>query len=315
MYSKKKIVLPFLFSIILLFSLNAAGNVYGYAIEEVPCFYEKGECIKWDSTKLTYHIRNEMDDIYPKYTRYVKEAISEWTNKTNGLFEFVELKHRAYVADIAIKILYDVSGQCRTDSAIGCTEINATDNSITSVIIKLANKECDKGKFTICLGVSDEKFNIAIRHEIGHALGLDHVKDNGIDPVDIMYYKAEYKTMQISKADVHKLGQMYGKSDNHLVTISTEGLLEQKAIFKPSEIHAKAGEKVIFYNDDFGGKDEGMHTITSGTVDCEGECWGLDFDSGILRPGNTFNLTLNEVGEYPYLCSLHPWMIGKVVIE
>jgi plastocyanin len=39
------------------------------------------------------------------------------------------------------------------------------------------------------------------------------------------------------------------------------------------------------------------------------------FDSGILEQGGTFSRVFDAPGEYPYRCTLHPWMVGKVVVS
>jgi len=54
-----------------------------------------------------------------------------------------------------------------------------------------------------------------------------------------------------------------------------------------------------------------MHTVTS-SLD-----FGETFDSGIIDPGNVFGLdTANlELGQYEYMCIVHPWMIGTVTVE
>lgn len=51
------------------------------------------------------------------------------------------------------------------------------------------------------------------------------------------------------------------------------------------------------------------HTVTSGTPQ-EGPD-GV-FDSGNLPPGNKFSIKFEEVGEFPYYCTLHPWRAGLV---
>ena len=54
-----------------------------------------------------------------------------------------------------------------------------------------------------------------------------------------------------------------------------------------------------------------MHTATS-SLD-----FGETFDSGIIDPGNTFVLdTANlELGQYEYMCIVHPWMVATFVID
>ena len=57
--------------------------------------------------------------------------------------------------------------------------------------------------------------------------------------------------------------------------------------------------------------DELVHTVTS-SLDS-----GDTFDSGILSAGDKFQLDTSELalGEYEYICLVHPWMIATIVIE
>ena len=57
--------------------------------------------------------------------------------------------------------------------------------------------------------------------------------------------------------------------------------------------------------------DELVHTVTS-SLDS-----GDMFDSGILSAGDKFQLDTSELalGEYEYICLVHPWMIATIVIE
>ncbi len=53
------------------------------------------------------------------------------------------------------------------------------------------------------------------------------------------------------------------------------------------------------------------HTVTS-AVD-----FGETFDSGLMSAGDVFTLDTTDltVGEYEYLCIVHPWMVATLVIE
>jgi plastocyanin len=83
--------------------------------------------------------------------------------------------------------------------------------------------------------------------------------------------------------------------------------------FVPKEARGVIGvsNKVVWTNTDVTG-----HTVTTdnGYVD---KING-DFDSlkqgGIIPPGETFEFTFTEVGEYPYHCEPHPHMQGVVNI-
>jgi plastocyanin len=58
-------------------------------------------------------------------------------------------------------------------------------------------------------------------------------------------------------------------------------------------------------------EDSVAHTVTS-AVD-----FGETFDSSMMNEGDVFTLdTTNlEIGEYEYLCIIHPWMVATLVIE
>ena len=58
--------------------------------------------------------------------------------------------------------------------------------------------------------------------------------------------------------------------------------------------------------------DTAAHTVTSGTAE-EGPD-GI-FDSSLFPPGQTFEYQFTELGEYPYFCIVHPWMVGTITVE
>ena len=62
-----------------------------------------------------------------------------------------------------------------------------------------------------------------------------------------------------------------------------------------------------------------MHTVTSGTAGAADV--GKAFDSGLAGPtaltakGKTFEHKFDAAGEFPYFCTLHPTMVGKVTVS
>lgn len=84
---------------------------------------------------------------------------------------------------------------------------------------------------------------------------------------------------------------------------------DNSKFYVPARISVPVGTTVVWTN-----SDDAPHTITSGTPTCVGECWGLDFDSGIMRLDNVYRFTFDKPGTYNYLCSLHPWMLGQVKV-
>ena len=77
---------------------------------------------------------------------------------------------------------------------------------------------------------------------------------------------------------------------------------ETIADYSINELMIPLGTTVTWTNNDPGV----LHTVTS--VD-------RVFDSGMLAAGDTFSYTFNQVGQFDYLCSPHPWMKARIVVE
>ena len=83
--------------------------------------------------------------------------------------------------------------------------------------------------------------------------------------------------------------------------------------FGPSKIEVQAGTTVTWTNND-----AVPHTVTSTTSDDVDSATSGLFDSGTLRPGESFSYTFGKAGDYPYVCTFHasmPSMHGKVEVK
>jgi plastocyanin len=80
--------------------------------------------------------------------------------------------------------------------------------------------------------------------------------------------------------------------------------------FKPATVQTSVGSMVTWKNDD-----STLHTVTSGTVDNGKPAPDKKFDSGYLKSGDSFPFVFDTAGEYPYYCSVHPYMTGKVIVK
>lgn len=84
--------------------------------------------------------------------------------------------------------------------------------------------------------------------------------------------------------------------------------------YSPNPVEVTVGQTVVWTNDD-----TAFHTVTSGTVGAADA--GKLFDSGLAGPnaliskGKTFEHTFDTAGEYPYFCTLHPAMVGTVIVN
>jgi plastocyanin len=80
--------------------------------------------------------------------------------------------------------------------------------------------------------------------------------------------------------------------------------------YEPNPARTAVGSMVTWVNDD-----TAPHTVTSGTVERNSPTPDGRFDSGIMNPGDSFPFVFDSAGEYPYYCSIHPWMTGKVTSD
>lgn len=71
--------------------------------------------------------------------------------------------------------------------------------------------------------------------------------------------------------------------------------------FQPNPIIIKPNMIITWTNDD-----QVPHTVTSDS--------GL-FNSGVIKPGETYTHKFSKSGIFPYHCDIHPWMHGKVEVQ
>ncbi len=73
--------------------------------------------------------------------------------------------------------------------------------------------------------------------------------------------------------------------------------------YDPSPANISVGTTVIWTNND-----STLHTAVS--VDPSSE-----FDSGLLAKGKTFEHKFDTAGTFDYYCTLHPFMMGQIVVK
>ena len=90
------------------------------------------------------------------------------------------------------------------------------------------------------------------------------------------------------------------------IEILKDSAQEGNPDYSPDRAIVTQGHTIEWINED-----AAPHTVTS-SVD-----YGETFDSSLISAGETFTLdtTELEIGEYEYLCIVHPWMTSTLVIE
>ena len=87
---------------------------------------------------------------------------------------------------------------------------------------------------------------------------------------------------------------------------SVPGCEEVDLCYDPPSLIIFQGGEVIWRNDDLS-----SHTVTSGTA-LEGP--NGEFDSGLMRPNETFSHEFDAKGEFFYFCMIHPWAKASVTV-
>ncbi|MGE0242924.1 MAG: plastocyanin/azurin family copper-binding protein [Nitrososphaeraceae archaeon] len=79
--------------------------------------------------------------------------------------------------------------------------------------------------------------------------------------------------------------------------------------YQPNPIYLKEGQTVVWTNNDYN-----LHTVTQRPLPVGIDNTALRFDSGILSRDQSFSYIFGKEGTYNYYCTIHPWMVGQVVV-
>ena len=95
------------------------------------------------------------------------------------------------------------------------------------------------------------------------------------------------------------------------LTILAGASVQGSPNFDPDTITVKKGDKITVTN-----KDTLPHTVTSGTGPTDPNN-AKQFDTSIIEAGATADIETTKLnpGQYPFFCSVHPYMTGKLVVQ
>jgi plastocyanin len=80
--------------------------------------------------------------------------------------------------------------------------------------------------------------------------------------------------------------------------------------YDPDPANIAVGTTVTWINDD-----ATLHTVVSGNPQTTGETADFGSSSTFLSKGKTISHTFDTAGTFDYYCTLHPFMIGQVVVK
>ncbi|HEU5120720.1 MAG TPA: multicopper oxidase domain-containing protein [Candidatus Nitrosocosmicus sp.] len=98
-------------------------------------------------------------------------------------------------------------------------------------------------------------------------------------------------------------------NSNQISIVPGSSSPDSKIFYDPPNAEVQVGAQVTWINNDT----NMPHTVTSGN---SGSGPTGVFDSGIIiGDGSTFKHTFDQKGEFEYYCTLHPWMISKIIVK
>jgi plastocyanin len=95
------------------------------------------------------------------------------------------------------------------------------------------------------------------------------------------------------------------------LTILEGSSVQGSPSYDPATLTVKKGDKITVTN-----KDTLPHTVTSGAGPTDPNS-AKQFDTSIIEAGATADIETTNInpGEYPFHCTVHPYMMGKLVVQ
>jgi amicyanin len=99
------------------------------------------------------------------------------------------------------------------------------------------------------------------------------------------------------------LGLLRGGEDRDALAADGTEVKIDNYSFSPGTLTVPVGTTVTWIN-----RDETPHTVVAQDA-------GHSFRSGGLDTDDKFSFTFEKAGTYTYICTVHPYMTGKVVVQ
>jgi cytochrome c oxidase subunit II len=95
------------------------------------------------------------------------------------------------------------------------------------------------------------------------------------------------------------------------LTIPNGASVQGNPAYEPSPLTVKVGDTIAVEN-----KDTTPHTVTNGK-DATDPTMGKLFDTSIINAGDSAEIVAADLdpGEYPFFCSVHPYMTGTLTVQ
>ncbi|HEY7572380.1 MAG TPA: plastocyanin/azurin family copper-binding protein [Nitrososphaeraceae archaeon] len=152
-----------------------------------------------------------------------------------------------------------------------------------------------------------------IQHMMGHR---PHMMGPG--PHHGMMGNRMQQQMQQSKLPSHSIiGGNNTMSNKKSINVSIVfgATMRTTTAYQPNPVYIKEGQAITWTNND-----NNIHTVTQRDYSNSGSNHENTtplppFSSGLLNSGQSFAQLFYKGGKYDYYCTIHPWMIGQVIVS
>jgi amicyanin len=116
----------------------------------------------------------------------------------------------------------------------------------------------------------------------------------------VIYFVQQPKSVQNNQSNQPSSNETSQPANNNANTNpEVLDITIQNFSFNPGELNIKKGDTVTWTN-----QDAMFHRIS-----------GTGFQSDPFNKGQSFSFTFNTAGTFDYICSIHPFMKGKIIVS
>lgn len=267
--------------------------------------------IPWNLSEYDGITFDDIEELGRKLVTEIKKIEKELKRGDTGSGDNVESIimsgdiHLSYHGNQAYSLNYEIKN--------GEVLSSIPDREAASIIVSIASFNAGELRLKLPRNIIDAKikddddsfFVLIDGMESKH----EEIKDNFTRKLIIPFEKG---ANQITIIGTQLFGVSYSgisKEENTVKFLLGGGVIKNDARYlEPQTLRTKSGEKVKWVNADRVG-----HTITSGKV--SDDTAGSIFDSGLIRSGASFEIVFNKKGTYHYFDTVHPWIVGQIVVE
>jgi plastocyanin len=142
---------------------------------------------------------------------------------------------------------------------------------------------------------------------ISHCMNI-HILLVAVFGITLFSCPSVFSELQNEKTPQQPSANMTNSSSSINVSIVQGASALTDKAYQPNPVIIKVGNAIVWIN-----HDSAVHTVTEGNPASDVSQNG--FDSGLLTPGQMFRHSFDKQAVVEYHCSLHPTMLGKIIVN